>query len=211
MIAREEARQPAERARPVAPPRERVDRGERERAERAELVERLRAGDPAAFDAMYQEFVGPLRSWAYRHVRSREAAVEIVHDVFLAVWRGRAQLAVREGLRAYLYGATRNRALDWLSRESVRRRRSERAVREGYAAPASRPADAGEAEPAEMLHAIVEAIEAMPERRRVVCSLRWRQGMSLAEIATSLGISQKTVETQLSRGLKQLRDRFQPE
>ena len=202
MIAREDAVRPAaERARPELA----------ERAERAELVERLRAGDPAAFDAMYQEFVGPLRSWAYRHVRSREAAVEIVHDVFLAVWRGREQLALREGLRAYLYGATRNRALDWLSRESVRRRWSERAVHEGYAAPASRPADAGEVERADVLHAIVEAIEAMPERRRVVCNLRWRQGMSLAEIATSLGISQKTVETQLSRGLKQLRDQFQPD
>jgi RNA polymerase sigma-70 factor (ECF subfamily) len=195
----------AERARPAAAPRGAGD----------DLVDRLRAGDQAAFDAVYREFEGPLRSWAYRHVRSREAAVEIVHDVFLAVWRVRDQLAVRDGaggLRAYLYAATRNRALDWLSREDARRRYSERAVEEGYTGSrAADGADAGEADQAELLHAIVEAIEAMPERRRVVCSLRWRQGMSLAEIATSLGISQKTVETQLSRGLKQLRDQFQPE
>ena len=167
-------------------------------------MERLRAGDAAAFDAVYHELVGPLRAWAYRHVRSREAAVEIVHDVFFAVWRGRAELALREGLRAYLYSATRNRALDWLARESVRRRFSDRVVEELHAPP-------DEAEDPELLHAILAAIEGMPERRRVVCSLRWRQGMSLAEIATSLGISQKTVETQLTRGLKQLRDQFQPE
>jgi RNA polymerase sigma-70 factor (family 1) len=197
------ARHPAGgRARPVASTRER-DHGA--------LAERLCAGDPTAFDAVYQEFVGPLRSWAYRHVRSREAAVEIVHDVFLAIWRAREALSLRDGLRAYLYRATRNRALDWLARESVRRRWTERAVDDGYAGPDGRRADPGEAEQAEVLHAIVEAIEAMPERRRVVCNLRWRQGMSLAEIATSLGISQKTVETQLSRGLKQLRDQFQPE
>ena len=106
------------------------------------------------------------------------------------------------------------RALDWLARESVRQRWFERAAVEAHAEPHGRAGDtgySGEHEDAELLHAIVEAIEAMPERRRVVCSLRWRQGMSLAEIATSLGISQKTVETQLSRGLKQLRDQFQPE
>ena len=124
---------------------------------------------------------------------------------------GHGDLVAR--LRAYLYAATRNRALDWVSRESARRRLSERAAAEegltgGRAADGP---DAGDGEQAELLHAIVQAIEAMPERRRVVCSLRWRQGMSLAEIATSLGISQKTVETQLSRGLKQLRDQFQPE
>jgi RNA polymerase sigma-70 factor, ECF subfamily len=190
----------------AAPPRN-VPRA----CDRPDVVERLRAGDSAAFDAVYHELVGPLRAWAYRYVRSREAAVEVVHDVFLAVWRVREHLVVRDGLPAYLYAATRNRALDWQAREAARRRVNERAVEESYAGPDGRAADAGEGERAEVLHAIVAAIEAMPERRRVVCSLRWRQGMSLAEIATSLGISQKTVETQLSRGLKQLRDQFQPE
>ena len=163
-----------------------------------------RSGDADAFDTLYRELAPELRAFAFRHVRSREAAVEIVHDVFLALWRGRDELVVRGGVRAYLYAATRNRALDWLARESVRRRFSERVLEELHAPPE-------EAEHPDLLHAILDAIEAMPERRRVVCSLRWRQGMSLAEIATSLGISQKTVETQLSRGLKQLRDQFQPE
>lgn len=177
----------------------------------ADRVARLRAGDPQAFDAIYREFVDPLRGFAYRHVRSREAAVEIVQDVFLAVWRNREQLSVGERLRAYLYGATRNRSLDWLERESVRRRWYDDPTAHGDGDAHAPPADAAsDGEWAEILHAVVQAIEAMPERRRVVCSLRWRSGMSLAEIATTLGISQKTVETQLSRGLKQLREQFRP-
>jgi RNA polymerase sigma-70 factor (ECF subfamily) len=194
----------------AARPRARHDRAAADPAAAAsadDLVARLKAGDARAFDAIYHEFVGPLRVYAHRHVRSREAAVEIVHDVFLAVWRGRAELAVRSGLAAYLYGATRNRSLDWLAREGVRRRWHDREVAHG-AADAHAVDAAADAEDADVLTAVVGAIEAMPERRRVVCSLRWREGMSLAEIATSLGISQKTVETQLSRALKQLRAQF---
>jgi RNA polymerase sigma-70 factor (ECF subfamily) len=152
-------------------------------------------------------------------VRSREAAVEIVHDVFLAVWRARAELALHEGLRAYLYAATRNRALDWLAREEGPcrwgDREAGRAADVGADVGADGVADGvaeavADAERAEVLRAVLQAIEEMPERRRVVCSLRWREGRSLAEIALSLGISQKTVETQLGRGLKELRERFGP-
>ena len=172
-----------------------------------------RSGDADAFDTLYRELAPELRAFAFRHVRSREAAVEIVHDVFLALWRGRDELEVRGGVRAYLYAATRNRALDWLAREEVRRRWGDReagrAADVGAEVGADGVAEAvAEAERAEVLRAVLQAIEEMPERRRVVCSLRWREGRSLAEIALSLGISQKTVETQLSRGLKELRERF---
>jgi len=51
------------------------------------------------------------------------------------------------------------------------------------------------------------AIEALPERCRLVMQLRWEEQLSHAEIADVLGISVKGVERQLSRGLQFLRDR----
>jgi len=48
----------------------------------------------------------------------------------------------------------------------------------------------------------------MPNRRREVCVLRWRHGRSVAEVAERLAISTKTVEAQIGRGLRQLRERI---
>lgn len=65
-----------------------------------------------------------------------------------------------------------------------------------------------ELEAAELAAAVERALADLPPKRSAVCRLRLIEGLSYAQIANQLGISAKTVETQLARGLKFLRDRI---
>ena len=176
-------------------------------------VARIPHGDDAAFTTMVDQFAGPLRRFAFRFTRSRDVAAEVVQDVFYKVWTNRAAGAVFEGrleLRAYLYRATRNTALDCVAREITRskHRKASRPDAADRVTPLhAAPADT-HAELAELAETIDQVLAAMPDRRRAVCVLRWRHGLPVAEIAERLGISAKTVEIQVGRGLRQLRERI---
>lgn len=170
----------------------------------AETLRRLREGDAAAFDTLFHRHRDPMIRFVERMVDSHHVAAELVQDVFLRLWSGRAQLVVRGDLRSYLRRAARNRALDWLGRETLHRRWSESAEHE----VAEPPHDAQHAEEGRfslMFDVLEAALAAMPERRRAACELRWRQGLAPRVIASRLGMSLKTVETHLTRGAKDVR------
>ena len=170
----------------------------------------IRAGDAQALDTMFRAYGDTLSRFAYRYVRSRDAAAEIVQDVFCNVWRTREQFAQQEEPVAYLFRATRNRALDILARETVRRRWYEEwCVEQVHPATRQHAKSPDEdAQLAELHGAIDHALGRMPPRRQLVCRMRWKDGLTPKEIADQLQIALKTVETQISRGLRDLRLRL---
>jgi RNA polymerase sigma-70 factor (ECF subfamily) len=171
---------------------------------------RVRAGDAQALDTLFRTHGDTLRRFAYRFVRSRDAAAEIVQDVFCNVWRAREQFALQEEPVAYLFTATRNRAFDFLAHEGVRRRWYEEWSVEQLHAGTRRHAATPDqvTHLAELHNAIDDTLGRMPGRRQLVCRMRWRDGLSPREIAQQLQIALKTVETQISRGLRDLRSRL---
>jgi RNA polymerase sigma-70 factor (ECF subfamily) len=176
----------------------------------ADVVARVRAGDERAFEALFRTYYDGLCSFVIRYVHDRAPAEELVQDLFAALWARRGAWEVRGGagsVRAYLFAAARNRALNLRARRAVERdwEADEADVRSLHRAPPQ----PDEALDAAELHARLDAaIESLPERCRLVMQLRWREQLSYAEIAEVMGISPKGVENQLSRGLKALRDRL---
>ena len=92
----------------------------------SELVLRIRAGDESACEALYRAYRTPLWRFAYSYVRSPEVAEELVQDVFLALWRNRAEAGTRGSIRTWLYAAIRNQALNHLRHERIVTRLDER-------------------------------------------------------------------------------------
>jgi RNA polymerase sigma-70 factor (ECF subfamily) len=169
-----------------------------------ELLARLRRGDEDAFDAIFRAHYPPLVGVAEGMLRSRAVAEEVVQDVMLELWRRREGLPVEESLRAYLFRATRNRALNSLRHSRVERRGEPHA-----AGPTAEPARA----PATLVEeeidtALREAVGSLPERCRDVFELSRVHGLRYAEIASTLGISVKTVEAQMGKALRILRERL---
>jgi RNA polymerase sigma-70 factor (ECF subfamily) len=171
-----------------------------------ELLGRIRQGDEDAFDAIFRAHYPPLVGMAEGMLRSRAVAEEIVQDVMLELWRRRQALPVEESLRAYLFRATRNRALNHL-----RHRRVERLGEPHAAGAAVDPPRAPAALVEEEIDAALrEAVADLPDRCREVFELSRVHGLRYAEIAGALGISVKTVEAQMGKALRLLRERLAP-
>ena len=169
-----------------------------------EWIERIRAGDEAAFEALFRALAPGLCALVTRYVKSRQIAEELVQDLFFDLWNRRARLVVDQAITSYLFVAARNRALNYVKRER-------RVV--PWNASATKdldetdPAAPGEAELLDALE-LQDAIEHLPARCRLIFTLHRHQEMTYGEIAKSLGLSIKTVETQMGRALHALRDRL---
>lgn len=187
----------------------------------AGLVARVRSGDAAAFGVLFAEHFSSLCGFVISYVKSAAVAEELVQDLFCAIWCRRAEWYPVGQVRHYLLAAARNRAISHLRREGVAEQKVARWLVRGTASQAdglpgfgsSLPETDREAELAELADACRRAIQALPERQRVVVVFRWQHGMSHAAIAHAMGISVKGVETQLTRAHKALRkymERFRP-
>ena len=171
-----------------------------------ELLDRLRQGDSAAFDQIFRTWYGPLVGTAERMLRDRAIAEELVQDVMLELWRRRESLAADGSPQAYLFQATRNRVLNHLRHLKIEQR-SEPDVRgESSTTP---HADAAVAEE-ELDVAVQRAVRSLPDRCREVFELSRVHGLKYSEIASELGISVKTVEAQMGKALRTLRERLAP-
>lgn len=165
-------------------------------------VERICAGDVEAFETVFRAFHPVLTGWLARRLESRAAAEDLVQDLFLALWRGRETLEVRQSLPHYLYVAARNRALNHLKREQVREQWS---LSQSRGEPPTSPDGASDLALAELAAALHEAIERLPPRSRTVFLMSRREGKTYAEIAAALQISVKTVDAQMGRALRRIR------
>lgn len=175
----------------------------------ADLARRIRAGDVAAFEELFRSLYEGLCRFAHRYLEDASLAEDLVQELFADLWAEHAHLELRGSVRAYLYAAVRNRSLSLRKHRLVERDwgRNEASadVRELHRAPPrpEQPVDIAERDAR-----VRAAIDALPERCKVVMQLRWREQLSYAEIASVMAIPIKGVEVQLSRGLQTIRRRL---
>ena len=170
-----------------------------------ELLERLRAGAGAqeAFDAIFRSYYARLVAVAESLLRERPAAEDVAQDVMVEVWRRRDTLVLETSLRAYLFRAVRNRALNYIRHQRVAPNVDLEAAGDRSVAGA----DLHVVEQ-ELNAALRHAVAGLPERCREVFELSRVHGCTYAEIAEALGISIKTVEAQMGKAIRVLRTRL---
>lgn len=167
----------------------------------SEWVRKIRRGDGEAFAQLFDRYCQPLIDFARRYVQDTSVAENLVQDVFLAVWANRSQLDASRKMNTYLYTAVRNQALKYLRHSEVERRNAEHL---GAAVPFSKtPED--ERREREVAVSVHQAIDALPEKCRLIFCMNRFDRLTYAEIAEIQDISIKTVETQMGRALKSLR------
>src|SRR3989475_5311427 len=125
-------------------------------------VARIRAGDEAAFEAMFRTYYDRLCRYVAPYLGSRDAAEDAVQGVFVRIWEDRARWAVSD-LPHYLYAAVRRRAISQIRRTAVRRRAAPLLMLEEAGAPSR--ASAGAAVEAEALPRRVARGPAAPPPR----------------------------------------------
>jgi RNA polymerase sigma-70 factor (ECF subfamily) len=176
-------------------------------AEDHRRVARVRAGDRQAFEAIYRAYYQALVGFVCGYLKSEATAEEVVQELFLAIWRHRDRWELSTTLRAYLFKSARNRALNYLRHEGVIAALDEST--EGN----HRPPAMGEAPPQvdqqleadEMATAAERTIARLPPRCRMAFTLCRAHGLSYAETAQVMGVSEHTVKIQMARALVALR------
>lgn len=171
-----------------------------------ELLARLRRGDESAFDTVFRTWYPSLVRVAESLVHSRAVAEEIVQDVMLELWRRRESLAEESSPQAYLFQSTRNRSLNHIRHERVERMGEPYAARK-QAVDAPAPSLLVEDE---IRVALKRAVDGLPDRCREVFELSRTHNLKYSEIALTLGISVKTVEAQMGKALRVLREELRP-
>lgn len=166
--------------------------------------EDIREGDKAAFKSLFVNFYEPLCHFVHGFTRRMDISEELVQDVFANIWEKRTNWKP-DNISAWLYRAARNRALDFLKHEKVVEKY--RSDIEGMYEEVETPDIS--LDNLSIEEAARKAIEELPERCRTTFVLHRQGGLTYAEIAETMGVSVKTVESQMSRALTFLRSRLQ--
>lgn len=169
----------------------------------ASLLVAVAAGDPAALGTLYERHARFAFGVAYRLVGDRHAAEDVVHDAFLAVWRGaRSFQPARGGVKPWLLTVVRNTAIDYL-----RARRPTPLGDQEPPVPTATPTlDVGDAVArAAERERVRLAVADLPAAQRQAVHLAFFGGLTHAEIAGQTGLPLGTIKGRLRLALRKLR------
>lgn len=172
-----------------------------------ELTDLLRSGDHLAFTEIYQRYTGVLQGHAYSKLQDREEAIDVVQELFVALWTKRDTISFHTTLAGYLYTSVRNRVINLILHQKVA---------SDYITSLQDFIDQGEAltdhlvREKELTIIIENEISALPEKMRTIFEMSRKGGFSHREIAEKLGLSEKTVKNQVNNSLKILKSKLGP-
>jgi RNA polymerase sigma-70 factor, ECF subfamily len=170
-----------------------------------DLLQRLRAGDEAAFALLYQRWQGRLFRFAMRMCGSQALAEDVTHEVFMALMNGGNGFDPTLGpLAPYLYGIARNQVRRGLERE--RAHAAEPEAPEPRAPAGDDPQSALAAK--EDVRALRRALLTLPEHYREAVALCDLEQLSYEEAAEALGCAVGTIRSRLHRGREILGERL---
>ncbi len=161
----------------------------------------LQSNPEQAIELLYKEHQPALVLTAYRLVRNKEAARDLVQDVFIRFWQRRQQLPVLTSPGAYLHRSVINASLSYLQQQPGTSDALEEPIQLVHPAPAPEQ----ELQAKELSGAVERALKQLPTRCRVVFSLNRYEELSYKEIAAALEISTKAVEKEMMKALRLLR------
>lgn len=166
----------------------------------SELLEQLFQDDESAFDEIYRRYWPGMLQSAYNVLKDREAAMDIVQELFIWLWAHRNTVKV-QSLKGYLFSAVKFKVANYIRDGKIRESFFDE-IRD-----TEEPVVTVEEtiEVKELLYVIARFTATLPERCREVFLLSRNEHLSNKEIAVRLGISVKTVENQMTSALRKLR------
>lgn len=162
--------------------------------------------DIASFEKLFKRYYAELVKYAYGFTKDIDASEEIVQDFFYNYWKDRKRIIIKFSLKAYLYRAVRNNSLNYLESVRVRRKYAEKVLTmsKNMAGYEDRGMEYGE-----LSKVIEDALDELPERCSTIFKMSRFDGLKYEEIAVKLSISVKTVEANIGKALRLLRERIE--
>ncbi len=169
-----------------------------------ELYGRVRSGDMAAFDLLYERYASRLFGFLRAQLRSQHDAEDVFHEAFLRTLKSSEVTFERGGFRTWLYRIARNLALNSLRKDQ----RGVRARAQLFEEESDTGADA-KIEERELFVALDGAVARLPQSLSEVYHLR-TSGLTYEEMATILEIPLGTLKSRMNQMTTQLREDLRP-
>lgn len=155
------------------------------------------------FNHLVNQYYTYLCDFAFTITKSHELSEEIVSDVFLKIWDRREEVSHIENLPSYLYKAVKNTSLNYLVKINKHHIIPFEDLPEIHL-PVDIKNPEDEMISKEMYRDFVLALETLPDKCKLIFRLAKEDGLKYREIANLLGLSEKTVENQISIALKKI-------
>ncbi|MBD3868082.1 MAG: sigma-70 family RNA polymerase sigma factor [Acidobacteria bacterium] len=179
------------------------------------LAGQASSGDREALTALYRQHKGPLLGFLIRTLGEKPLAEDVFQEVWMKVITGIGRFDNTRGtFRAWLFRVGANAAVDRIRWEGLRRGPElDRPIDDGEGGatrvidlvPSREPGPDREGDSTFLGQAMDRALQKLPPFQRAAILLRNQQGMSMEEIAETLGVPQGTVKSMLHRGARTLR------
>ncbi|WP_165963654.1 RNA polymerase sigma-70 factor [Hymenobacter radiodurans] len=167
----------------------------------ADLLQALRADDEGAFEEIYKRYCFRLFTVAYRKLKQREEAEELVQDLLADLWGRRATIQIQQ-LDQYLFSAIRYRIINYIKSQKLK---------SGYEfycqlhTSVSTDNTENSLAISDLSAALMAGVENLPEKSRQIFELSRLEHCTVPEISARVNLSEKSVEYHLTKSLKLLR------
>ena len=158
--------------------------------------------DEAAFEQMFKTHFKRLNAYAFTILRDEIQAEDMVQQVFFKLWERNENLSLTGSISSYLYRAVHNESLNYIKHQKVR---SNHQLNVAYNMKNEVEHPAKKIMAGELEKKIHTALNELPEQCRTIFQMSRFDELKYREIADKLGISVKTVESQMSKALRLLR------
>ena len=171
-----------------------------------ELLHALRNGDQQALKTIFNSYFNYLCTIAYQYIADEHLAKDLTQDVFFLFWKRWEIIDIKISLKFYLLRAVINKSLNLIKSKRLAYEEAD----EHLQIPADLISKQKELEAEDLQGVIHQTIEQLPSRCRTIFALSRYEGLSHKEIAAQLDISTKTIENQISKALKILKESLKP-
>jgi RNA polymerase sigma-70 factor (ECF subfamily) len=173
-----------------------------------QLLQQMSDGDRQAFTMLYRRYWEDLFITAAKALRAKEAAADVVQDVFLSFWDRRNELDIQGSLAAYLHTSVRYKCIHYIEK-NITRRDYLLQLAEVEVSNSSPDAEIN-LQLKEMQQSITKTVEEMPAKMQEVFRLSRQEHLSYKEIAEHLNISVETVKKHIQHALHLIRTSLPP-
>ena len=172
------------------------------------LIRKLRKGDKEAFELIFNKYKEKLYFFALGYLHSSSESEEVIQHVFVSLWENRNTLIEVLSLKDYLYKAVINKVYNYFKHQAVRQKYlnhmlTHESLEDDHSQQSIYFND--------LKGTVDNLIAVLPERQQQIFKLSQQDGLANNEIAARLGLSVRSVENQIYRALKFIKENLNKE
>ncbi len=164
---------------------------------------KIKEGNVKAFESLFYKYYTPLCKYVTLIIGSYDEAEEIVQELFYKLWRDREMISITYSIKSYLYRSAHNMALGYCEHDEVKQRFYQNYTNNNV--DYSFSVDS-EIECSELKKILDNVLKKLPDRCKTIFMMNRFQGKKYKDIAVELSLSIKTVEADISKALKILKE-----